>query len=173
MADGRIASHVVDRLDYTNDVFKEIYSRSFLEAVRKAPTLWGWAYEKTDVPWRDANLREWWERINAQPLVRRIRNFAPAACVCTHFMPAMIISRLMTHDKFRTHLSVVVTDYYVHAAWLTDLFCRYFVPHEGKAALKALRSAAVSGILIDPVFAQSKDCKRPAEKVRPVPDYAC
>ncbi|MGI6271107.1 MAG: MGDG synthase family glycosyltransferase [Anaerohalosphaeraceae bacterium] len=176
MADGRTRQAMfVDCLDYTNDAFKEIYSRSFLEAVRKAPTLWGWAYEKTDVPWRDANLREWWERINAQPLVRRIRNFAPAACVCTHFMPAMIISRLMTHDKFRTHLSVVVTDYYVHAAWLTDLFCRYFVPHEeGKVQLLKLgfpeERVAVSGIPIDPVFAQSKDCSALLKKFDLQPD---
>jgi processive 1,2-diacylglycerol beta-glucosyltransferase len=163
VADSRVRQAMfVDCLDYTNDAFKEIYSRYFIEAVKKAPTLWGWAYEKTDVPWRDANFREWWERINAQPLVRKIRKFAPSACVCTHFMPAIIVSKLMARDKLQTHLSVVVTDYYVHAAWLTDLFCRYFVPHEeGKVQLTRLGfpddRVVVSGIPIDPVFARRKD----------------
>jgi len=170
MADGRVRQAMfVDCLEYTNDAFKEIYSRSFIEAVKKAPTLWGWAYEKSDVPWRDGNLREWWERINAQPLVRKIEKFAPAACVCTHFMPAMIVSRLIARDKLQTHLSVVVTDYYVHAAWLTDLFCRYFVPHEeGRVQLLRLgfprERVAVSGIPIDPVFARPKDPKALLQK---------
>jgi len=163
MADERVRQAMfVDCLHYTNDAFKEIYSRYFIEAVKKAPTLWGWAYEKTDVPWREANFREWFERINAGPLIKKIRQFEPAACVCTHFMPAIIVSKLIGRDKLRTHLSVVVTDYYVHAAWLTDLFCRYFVPHEeGKIQLLKLGfpqdRVAVSGIPIDPVFAIAKD----------------
>ncbi len=163
MADGRVRqAMLVDCLDYTNDAFKEIYSHYFIEAVKKAPTLWGWAYERSDVPWREANFREWFERINAQPLIRKIHKFAPAACVCTHFMPAIIVSKLIGRDKLKTHLSVVVTDYYVHAAWLTDVFCRYFVPHEeGKIQLLKLGfpedRVAASGIPIDPVFAQQKD----------------
>jgi len=165
VADERVRQAMfVDCLNYTNDAFKEIYSRYFIEAVKKAPTLWGWAYEKSDVPWREANFREWFERINAQPLVRKISQFEPSVCVCTHFMPAIIVSKLIGRDKLRTHLSVVVTDYYVHAAWLTDLFCRYFVPHEeGKIQLTQLgfpsERVAASGIPIAPVFAQQKDPK--------------
>ncbi len=55
----------VDCLNYTNEAFKEMYSHFFIEAVKKAPTLWGWAFDKTDVPWRDVNFREFFERINA------------------------------------------------------------------------------------------------------------
>jgi len=162
VSDKRVKQAIfVDCLNYTNEAFKEVYSHLFLEAVKKAPTLWGWAFEKTDVPWRDVNIRWWFERINAQRLVRKIKRFKPTVCVCTHFMPAMIISRMLKKGKIDTHLSVVVTDYYVHAMWLTDLFCRYFVPHhEGRMQLLSLgfpdERVVVSGIPIDPVFAQQK-----------------
>jgi processive 1,2-diacylglycerol beta-glucosyltransferase len=163
VADERVQQAMfIDCLKYTNDAFKEMYSHYFLEAVKKAPTLWGWAFEKTDVPWRDVNLRNWFERMNAQRLIRKIKRFKPSVCVCTHFMPALIVSRLLRKDKLRTHLSVVVTDYYVHATWMCDVFCRYFVPHEeGKMQLLGLgfpeERVDVSGIPIDPVFAEQKD----------------
>ena len=108
----------VDCLNYTSEAFKEVYSHYFIEAVKKAPTLWGWAFDKTDVPWRDVNFREWFERINANRLIKK---FEPSVCVCTHFMPAVIISKLLMKNKLNTHLSVVVTDYYVHATWTDSL----------------------------------------------------
>lgn len=162
-ADPRVSQVMfVDCLNYTNDAFKEMYSHYFIETIKKAPSLWGYAFEKTDVPWHDVNFRHWFERINAKRLIKKIHNVKPTICVCTHFMPAIIISRLMMKDKLSTHLSVVVTDYYVHATWMTDLFCRYFVPHqEGKIQLLASgfpdERVMVSGIPIDPVFAQQKD----------------
>ena len=163
VADNRVRQAMfADCLNYTNDAFKEMYSHYFIEAVKKAPTLWSWAFDKTDVPWRDVNFREWFERINARQLIKKIKKFKPSICVCTHFMPAIIISKLLMKDKLDTHLSVVVTDYYVHATWMTDLFCRYFVPHEeGRVQLLASgfpdERVVVSGIPIDPVFAEDKD----------------
>ena len=162
-ADTRVEEvEFVDCLDYTNEVFRDIYSRYYIEAVKKAPTLWGWAFERTDVPWEERQFRHWFERVNARALVKKIKNFAPSVCVCTHFMPAVIVSKLLLKDKLCTHFSVVVTDYYVHATWLVELFCRYFVPHgEGVEQMKAVGFPAerilVSGIPIDPVFAECKD----------------
>ena len=176
VADPRVHQAIfVDCLNYTNDAFREMYSHYFIETVKKAPTLWGWAFDKTDVPWRDVNFREWFERINAKPLIKKIHNFKPSLCVCTHFMPAIIISRLLMKDKLSTHLSVVVTDYYVHATWMTDLFCRYFVPHEeGRQQLLASgfppERVVVSGIPIDPVFAQQKDKTQLLQKFNLAPD---
>ncbi|MCK4999212.1 MAG: glycosyltransferase [Anaerohalosphaera sp.] len=152
----------IDCLNYTNAAFKEIYSNQFLKVVQNAPNLWGWAFDKTDVPWDQNNIRELIERLHTKKLVSKIMDFQPDICVCTHFMPAEIISRLLRKNKFKTHLSVVVTDFYVHASWLTELFCRYFVPHEeGVVQLEAAgfdrERINVCGIPIDPVFSERKD----------------
>src|SRR5207302_964633 len=82
--------------------------------------------------------------------------------VCTHFMPAGIISHLITKGVLTAHHSIVVTDFDVHAMWLSRTFHRYFVAiEEAKAHLKALGLPAaritVSGIPIDPAFAEPID----------------
>ena len=155
----------IDCLNYTNAAFKEVYSKQFLKVVQNAPNLWGWAFDKTDVPWDHNNIRELIERLHTKNLVSKVKTFGPDVCVCTHFMPAEIISRLLRKNRLKTHLSVVVTDFYVHASWLTELFCRYFVPHEeGVIQLEAVgfdrERINVCGIPIDPVFAEKKDKKK-------------
>jgi processive 1,2-diacylglycerol beta-glucosyltransferase len=129
----------VDTLTFTNGAFQRIYSKGYLEAVKAAPELWAWAFEKTDKPWKNMNAISWMHRVNSQPLVKKIRQFEPDICICTHGMPAEIISRQILQNKIQTNLGIVVTDYYVHAMWYTDLFTRYFVPkEESKAHMSAL-----------------------------------
>ncbi len=152
-----------DVLSLTNTAFKDIYSKGFIQAVQKAPNLWNWAFDKTNVPWQGGDLREWFERINTRSLKKKILDFVPTITVCTHFMPAAIASRMIQKGSLDTHLSVVVTDYYVHASWLTQPYCRYFVAHEeGRVQLDAYgivpERITVSGIPIDPVFSERKDC---------------
>ena len=152
----------LDCLTLTNTAFKDLYSKGFIKAVQKAPNLWNWAFEKTDVPWQGGDLRGWIERINTRSLRKKILDAAPTLIVCTHFMPAAIVSRMLRKSELDTHLSIVVTDYYVHASWLTEPYCRYFVAHEeGRVQLEAYGIApdriTVSGIPIDPVFAVPAD----------------
>ncbi len=120
----------IDTLDYTNKLFQQIYSKGYLEAVKTAPDLWARAFDKTDRPWQKSLIVAALERINSQPLVKKIREFKPDICICTHYMPADIISNLILQDELHANLGIVVTDYYVHALWITDLFTRYFVAKE-------------------------------------------
>jgi processive 1,2-diacylglycerol beta-glucosyltransferase len=149
----------VDALAHTNKVFQEVYSKAYIEAVKKAPALWAIAFEETDVPWHKQRSLMMMQRLNAQPLVKKIREFAPDICLCTHFMPSDIISHMIREDKLHTALGVVVTDYYVHATWLADLFTRYFVgKEESRKQLEMLRfqedRITVSGIPVHPDFCE-------------------
>jgi processive 1,2-diacylglycerol beta-glucosyltransferase len=152
----------IDCLEYTSRPFRDLYSRQFLWLVRTAPALWAWAFEKTDVPWQQRHLRELLERLHTRALVRKILDFAPTACVCTHFTPAVIIARMLGRHTLATHLSIVVTDFYVHASWLTRRVCRYFVTHEeNRIQLEAAGvpgdRISITGIPIDPVFENPPD----------------
>lgn len=120
----------VDALNYTNRAFKQIYSRGYLDAVKTAPDIWAWAFDATDVPWKNKDSVVRMHRLNSQPLVKLLLSYKPDICLCTHGMPADIISRLIRHDRLQTNLGIVVTDYYVHALWLIDIFTRYFVSKE-------------------------------------------
>ncbi len=155
---------MIDSLDYTTESFRTIYSRYYIETVKNAPTLWGWAFERSDVPWRNQNLRVWFERINAQPLVKEIIGFNPDFVINTHFVPAAVTSNLIRRGKIYAHHSVVVTDFYAHATWLVRNFHRYFVAHEEERQQLAsysipLDRITVSGIPVAPQFSEKIDPK--------------
>jgi processive 1,2-diacylglycerol beta-glucosyltransferase len=151
-----------DALRFTNKIFRDFYSKLYMQLVREAPTLLGWFFRTTDEPWKGEAARVQLDRLNTRPLVKYITEFAPDAVLCTHFLPAGIIAHLIGRGDLQTHLSLVVTDLDCHAMWLSRVFHRYFVAiDETKAHLEAIGLPAdrvnVTGIPIDPVFAQSVD----------------
>jgi processive 1,2-diacylglycerol beta-glucosyltransferase len=150
-----------DALNFTNKLFREFYSSLYLQLVRSAPNVLGWVYRASDEPWKGEAMRTQLDRLNTRKLVEFIRNFRPHITVCTHFMPAGIISHLMEKEQFQTRLAITVTDFDCHAMWLTRQFHRYFVAiDETKAHLQALglpgERITVSGIPIDSAFADTR-----------------
>jgi processive 1,2-diacylglycerol beta-glucosyltransferase len=151
-----------DALKYTNKLFRDFYSKLYAELVKEAPAILGWFYRKTDEPWKGEKVRLQLDRLNTQPLIKFITDFDPHITVCTHFMPSGIISHLIDKGDLDTHHSIVVTDLDCHAMWLSRIFHRYLVAIEDtKAHLEALglpsERISVTGIPIDPVFAQRID----------------
>ena len=151
-----------DALVYTNKLFRDFYSKLYLQLIRSAPQLLGWVYKQSDEPWKTDQLRLRLDRLSAMPLVKFIRKFRPDITVCTHFMPVGIISHLISRGVLDAHLSIVVTDLDMHAMWLSRVFHRYFVAiEETKVHLEELglppERVTVSGIPVDPSFAEPVD----------------
>lgn len=117
----------LDALEYTNDIFQGIYSKGYLEAVKNVPDLWAMAFDNMDKPWDKNVIISALNRVNSQPLVRKLVEYRPDICICTNFMPADIVAQLIKQDRLHCNLGIVVTDFYVHALWLEELFTRYFV----------------------------------------------
>ena len=159
-----LASEVqhVDVLKYTNNVFRNLYSKAYIELVNKAPEVLGWLYEHLAVPGRSEYLRIAFDRLNTVPFVKFLNTFQPDVAISTHFLPSEIISWLKEEKQVNTLNAVVVTDLDVHAMWLCRHCEHYFVPlEETKVHLVNLgvpeTAVTVSGIPIDPVFAEPKD----------------
>ena len=149
----------VDALRFTNKLFRDFYSKLYIQLVHKAPTILGFVYRTSDEPWKTDRMRLMLDRLNTGALERFIARFQPDITVCTHFLPAEIISYLISKGKLNARLSIVVTDLDVHAMWLCRTFHRYFVAlDEAKIHLQVLGlpgdNITVSGIPIDPVFSQ-------------------
>ena len=152
----------IDALRFTNRLFRDFYSKLYIQLVQRAPTILGIVYNSTDEPWKTDRMRLMLDRLNTGPLERFIPRFKPDITVCTHFLPSEIISYLITKKKLDARLSIVVTDLDVHAMWLCRTFHRYFVAlEESKVHLEVLGlpgdHITVSGIPIDPAFAQIRD----------------
>ncbi len=158
-----------DALKYTNKFFRDFYSKLYTSLVKSAPNFLGWWYKTSDEPWRTDRMRHMIDRLNTKPLVRFIRDYQPDIIVCTHFMPAGIISHLIATKHLQARLSIVVTDFDFHAMWLSRSFHRYFVAiDETKAHLEMLgipeERITVSGIPIDPVFQEAVNIE--VEKIK-------
>lgn len=158
-----------DTLDFTNPLFRQIYGKSYIDLVNNMPEVLGWMYDQFDEPWKNEKRRLFLEKMNTQPLVKMLREYQPDWIVCTHFLPAEIISDLKTKGKLNCPQAIVVTDFDLHALWLCRNYERYFVAlDETKYYLETLKFPAekisVTGIPIDPIFAETKDKQAMREK---------
>ena len=152
----------LDVLAYTNKVFSHLYSRAYIDLVNRMPEVPGWIYDKLDTPWKNEQRRLALDKLNTRPFVKLLREYQPDLIVCTHFLPAEIVSWLKAKERIASRQAIVVTDFDVHAMWLCHHYEQYFVAiDEARAYLEALGIPAnkitVSGIPIDPVFARAKD----------------
>jgi processive 1,2-diacylglycerol beta-glucosyltransferase len=159
-----LASEVqnVDVLRFTNQVFRHLYSKAYIDLVNRAPEVLGWLYDHLDVPGKNDEIRLALDRLNTGPLVRFLNKYQPDVAICTHFLPSEIVSWLKGSRQVRVMNAVVVTDLDVHAMWLCRNCEHYFVAlEETKVHLTALgvpaEKVTVSGIPIDPVFGEAKD----------------
>jgi processive 1,2-diacylglycerol beta-glucosyltransferase len=152
----------LDVLQYTNPLFRNIYSKTYLDMVNTMPEVLGWLYDHLDKPNANDPLRMAFEKLNALPFIKLLEQYQPEITVCTHFLPAEIISWLKSRGRLSARQAVVVTDFDVHAMWLCRHYEHYFVAlDETRAHLEELGVPAsklsVTGIPIDPVFAEVKD----------------
>ena len=152
----------VDTLAYTNKLFRHLYSKTYIEMVNKMPEVLGWLYDQLDKPWQHERRRLALDKLNTRPFVKLLKEYRPDLIVCTHFLPAEIISWLKAKGRADFPQAVVVTDFDVHAMWLCRHSEHYFVAlEETRVHLERLgvppARVSVTGIPIDPVFAEPKD----------------
>ena len=152
----------VDALQYTNKLFHKLYSKAYIDIVNEAPELWGWLYDHFDKPWHNERRRLAFDKLNTRPFVEMLEEYQPNMTVCTHFLPAEVISWLKEKHRIHTPQAITITDFDVHAMWLCRHYEHYFVAlDETKAHLEELGvppdKVTVTGIPIDPVFANQKD----------------
>jgi len=166
----------VDALQYTNKLFRTLYSRAYIEMVNRMPEVLGWLYDQLDKPWKNERRRLAFDKLNTRPFVKLLREYQPDVVICTHFLPAEIISWLKAKERLNARQAIVVTDLDVHAMWLCHHYEHYFVAldetreHLIKLGIPSTK-VSVSGIPIDPVFSRSKNKVEMREKhgLRPDP----
>ena len=158
------AQHL-DVMDFVTAAFRKIYTDFYIKLVNKAPTLWGYLYKMTNEAESDSTLekfRRGLERLNTKPLLKAITDFQPDAIICTHFMPAELLSRLLRKHTLNCPVWVQVTDFDLHRLWVQENMTGYFAANDEVAYRMqdqgiAEATITVSGIPIMPAFAQALD----------------
>src|SRR6185437_7401955 len=121
------AVHHVDTLEYTNPLFRPLYSKAYIDMVNRMPEVLGWLYDFYDNPEKDDRLQLAFDKLNTRPFVKLLDRYRPDFTICTHFLPAEIISWLTGKGALKTRQATVVTDFDIHAQWLCPNTDHYFV----------------------------------------------
>jgi processive 1,2-diacylglycerol beta-glucosyltransferase len=153
------ATHI-DLMNLVPEGFKKLYADSYIKMVEHMPALWGYLYGVTDrqsprAPL--ARLRRAVERLNTRKLKSELAQLAPDVVICTHFLPAELLSRMKRRREIAARVWVQITDFDVHAMWVHDNLDGYCVASDEVAARLADKNLPraqihVTGIPIMPVF---------------------
>ncbi|MBI3229733.1 MAG: galactosyldiacylglycerol synthase [Burkholderiales bacterium] len=165
------ATHL-DAMNYVTAGFRKLYTDFYIKLVNKSPTLWGYLYHASDNAEPDSTMekmRRGLERLNARDLLKEITAFQPDAIICTHFLPAEMLSRQLRKERLACPVWVQVTDFDLHRMWLHEHMAGYFAANDEVAfRMRAGGIAAdkihVTGIPIMPSFAAKLDRQQCAQE---------
>ena len=166
------ATHL-DVMDYVPSEFRKVYTDYYFNLVNKAPDLWGNIYDINNEDRRDMGAKKVLrgiEQLNTVALRKAITHFSPEAIVCTHFLPAEILSRMIRRERLTSPVWVQVTDFDLHRLWLHDHMTGYFAANEEVAfRMQATgvdaKKIRVTGIPIMPAFSQSFNREKCAQAI--------
>jgi processive 1,2-diacylglycerol beta-glucosyltransferase len=150
----------LDLLTLVPKEFRTMYAEQYIKLVDRLPQLWSYFYAKTDRPSRDSligKLKRAAEKLNTRMLQAEIARLRPEAIVCTHFLPAELLSRRKAKGVDLPPIWVQVTDFDVHALWVHPHVDRYCVASDEVAFRLADRGVprariSVTGIPVMPQF---------------------
>jgi processive 1,2-diacylglycerol beta-glucosyltransferase len=164
-ADPSVDATHVDLLTRVPKDFRKLYGEQYIQLVEKSPQLWSWLYSTTDRPSRGTligRLKRTVEKLNTRKLRDEIARLAPDVILCTHFLPAELLSRARANGARTPALWVQVTDFDVHALWVHPHVDRYCVASDEVAFRLAERGIpreriSVTGIPVMPQFSAPLD----------------
>lgn len=164
---------VVDVLDYTNAFFKFLYPSLYSFLINRAPFLWGFFYYLLDFNLVDIFLapgRNAFHNYVARRFGQFVLKENPDVIICTHFLPAEVVSGLKRKNIFKGKLVTVITDFLPHSFWLARA-SDYFIVAVERTKKDLLRRGIeegrikVLGIPCNPVFSISKPRQALLEKL--------
>jgi processive 1,2-diacylglycerol beta-glucosyltransferase len=152
----------LDVMDYVPQAFRKIYTDFYLALVNRHPALWGYLYHLTNDAKPGSTMqkvRRAIERLNTRALRREIVSVNPDAIVCTHFLPAELLARMIRNQYLACPVWVQVTDFDLHRMWVHEDMAGYFAANEEVAYRMRGRGIPanrihITGIPIMPAFEQ-------------------
>jgi processive 1,2-diacylglycerol beta-glucosyltransferase len=120
---------IIDILDYTSPLFKNMYRGTYIFLVTKMPFVWKFVFGLLDIPLLQPIInfgRRIYNYLNTAKLRRFLIDENFDYVVTTHFMAGEVVSALKRNKQVDSKLIVVVTDFDVHRIWLAggvDMYC--------------------------------------------------
>jgi processive 1,2-diacylglycerol beta-glucosyltransferase len=146
--------------------FRKLYTDLYIKLSNDYPALWGYVYRTLLERQPRATSRKLLraiEQFNCHALLAEIERQRPDAIICTHYLPAELLSREIRKGRMTVPpVWLQVTDYDLRNRWRVPHMRGYFVASEEMAWQARARGIAadavhVSGIPVMPAFSQAHD----------------
>ena len=163
-----VVTRHLDVMEYVPSAMRKLYTDFYILLVNSYPTLWGVLYQRSAEADPDGpvhKFRRAVERLGTGDLRKAVNEFAPDAIVCTHFLPAEVLTHELRRGRLNIPVWVQVTDFDLHAMWVIPGMTGFFAASEEiafrmRANQIESRRIHVTGIPVMPAFAEAHD--RPA-----------
>lgn len=157
--DGVAATHL-DVMKYMPSGFRKLHTDFYIGLLNRHPSLWGHLYQITHEAEPGSStrrLRRAIEHFATRSLLREIEATRPDAIICTHFLPAEILSHAIKKGRLACPVWVQVTDFGLHRMWVQEHMAGYFAANDEVAfRMRAYGIAPacihVTGIPVMPAF---------------------
>lgn len=118
----------LDVMDFVPPLFRKIYADSYMKIIERNPSIWGFLYAQTDKKENPLirKIRYAVQKLNTKKLFDKIAELKPDTVICTHFLPAELLSKMIGEKKFHAPVWVAVTDFDIHSLWIQPHISGYF-----------------------------------------------
>ncbi len=169
---------IIDALQKTNFIFRNLYSYGYLFLVNHALWLWHFSFWLTSIKsLRPASIvfNSFLNRLNAKNFFDFLIQENPDVVISTHFLPSEIVIYLKKIRALNTRLVTVVTDFGIHPFWVLNNTDMYVVASSFTKEQLMLQGVAKSiikdlGIPIDSKFSKHYERNILSKKLGIEPD---
>ncbi|MFA6492727.1 MAG: glycosyltransferase [Patescibacteria group bacterium] len=118
----------IDLLDYASILSKEFYGNWYLDIANKVPEFYAWLYNKLDSS--STRVRLLSDRMNTQKFQKFVGDYNPDLVICTHFVPANLLTFWRKQYQLKFKIVLTLTDYEAHKLWVDNQVDMYTVATE-------------------------------------------
>lgn len=155
----KVESSVLDINNDFHPILGPMVTKAYLEIIQKTPKLWDYLYDNELVSQALGELKNLMGLIHRRKLRARFAD-EPDIIVCTHALPCATLALEKEKGNLSAPLAAVITDYGVHAYWISQFVDLYLAPtDEVKSELVRrgidAKKIRVTGIPIHPRIKQA------------------
>jgi processive 1,2-diacylglycerol beta-glucosyltransferase len=170
-----VRCEVVDSYRYASTVFHRVASNGYIGIVKLLPQLYKFAYDQAERATKISAFKTWLHRYTALNLRHFVTTLQPDVVVCTHAFPCGVMAEYKREFADAPPVVGVVTDFVVHPFWIHRNIDRYAVATPAMRQTLIGRGVApqrvvVTGIPVDPRFAQTASKRRARQRIGLLPD---
>ncbi len=164
-------SHI-DLISVASFPIRLAYKDGYNFVVDKCPEFWGYMYKRTNHDRAEgiiAKTRKYLEGKFSEKLFDIINKIKPDHIICTHFLPAYIISGRSDKIHRKTPVWMTITDFMAHQYWLVKGLAGYFTACDEEKQNMGERGIntdliRVTGIPVMPAFSEEYARNESADK---------